>query len=56
MKILQTVVVKQILTENSRNELLEKYRSKKRQLEKETDQLRFELRKFEKSKSSSPKM
>ncbi|AIE59630.1 YlqD family protein [Bacillus methanolicus] len=54
MKILQTVVVKQILTENSRNELLEKYRSKKRQLEKETDQLRFELRKFEKSKKFQP--
>ncbi|UQD51686.1 hypothetical protein C0971_06285 [Bacillus methanolicus] len=54
MKILQTVVVKQILTENSRNVLLEKYRSKKRQLEKETDQLRFELRKFEKSKKFQP--
>ncbi|MDE3838494.1 hypothetical protein C0966_03710 [Bacillus methanolicus] len=54
MKILQTVVVKQVLTEKSRNELLEKYRSKKLQLQKETDQLRFELRKFEKSKKFHP--
>ncbi|QED47519.1 YlqD family protein [Cytobacillus dafuensis] len=50
MKILQSVVVKQVLTENSKSELLDKYRSNKQQLQKECDQLRFELKKLEKTK------
>lgn len=54
MKILQTVVVKQILTEKSKKELFEKYRFTKLQLQKETDQLRFEMRKFEKAKKFQP--
>lgn len=54
MKLLQTVVVKQILTENSKQELFEKYQSKKLQLQKECDQLRFELKKLEKTKKFQP--
>lgn len=50
MKLLQTVVVKQILTEKSKTELFEKYQSKKLQLQKECDQLRFEMKKLEKTK------
>ncbi|MBS4189206.1 YlqD family protein [Bacillus sp. FJAT-49705] len=50
MKILQSVVVKQVLTENSKSELLDKYRSNKQQLQKECDQLRFEMKKLEKTK------
>lgn len=50
MKILQTVVVKQVLTEKSKQLLLENYVAKKQQLEKECDQLRFEMKKLEKTK------
>jgi hypothetical protein len=54
MKILQTVVVKQILTEISKKMLLDRYESKKLQLQKESEQLQFELRKQEKSKRFQP--
>lgn len=54
MKLLQTVVVKQILTEKSKTELFEKYHSKKLQLQKECDQLRFEMKKLEKTKKFQP--
>jgi hypothetical protein len=50
MKILQTVVVKQILTESSKQKLLEQYFSKKMQYIKECDQLQFELKRLEKTK------
>lgn len=50
MKILQTVVVKQILTENSKEKLLNKYIERKLQLGKESDQLHFELKRLEKTK------
>jgi hypothetical protein len=50
MKILQTVVVKQILTETSKNKLHEKYAARKVQLQKECDQLHFELKRLEKTK------
>ncbi|MEH7388763.1 YlqD family protein [Bacillus sp. JJ1503] len=50
MKIIQSVVVKQVLTENSKSELLNKYHSNKLQFQKECDQLRFEMKKQEKSK------
>jgi hypothetical protein len=50
MKILQTVVVKQILTENSKQKLLEQYFSNKMQYLKECDQLQFELKRLEKTK------
>lgn len=50
MKILQTVVVKQVLTEVSKQKLLEKYMAQKLQLQKECDQLHFELKRLEKTK------
>jgi hypothetical protein len=50
MNILQTVVVKQVLTETSKQELLRKFELEKSQLQKESEQLRFEMRKLEKSK------
>ncbi len=50
MKILQTVVVKQILTEKSKQELHDNYSARKLQLQKECDQLHFELKRLEKTK------
>lgn len=54
MKILQSVVVKQVLTEKSKLALFEGYKDKKQQLDKECDQLQFELKKLEKSKKFQP--
>lgn len=57
MKILQNVSVKQILTENSKRDLEEKYNKDKFQLQKESEQLRFEFKKLERSKKfSSPNL
>lgn len=50
MRILQTVVVKQILTEKSKEKLLSQYFSRKMQYLKECDQLQFELKRLEKTK------
>ena len=50
MKLLQSVVVKQVLTEKSKGKLQEKYHTNINQLQKECDQLRFEMKKLEKSK------
>jgi hypothetical protein len=50
VKILQTVVVKQILTEKSKQKLLYQYMERKLQLQKESDQLLFELKRLEKTK------
>ncbi|WP_053366177.1 YlqD family protein [Bacillus sp. FJAT-27245] len=49
MKILRNVAVKQVLTENSRQKLLDAYGQKKAQLEKECGQLKFEQKKLEKA-------
>ncbi|MFB6466615.1 YlqD family protein [Cytobacillus sp. Hz8] len=49
MKILQSVVIKQVLTEKSKEELLSKIESDKNQYQKECDQLRFEIKKLEKT-------
>jgi hypothetical protein len=54
LKLLQTVVVKQVLTEKSVEKLFDKYHSKKLQLQKECDQLRFELKRLEKTKKYQP--
>ncbi|MFE8699051.1 YlqD family protein [Cytobacillus sp. FJAT-54145] len=54
MNILQNVVVKQVLTEKSKEELLEKYALNRIQLNKECDQLGFELKKLEKTKKFQP--
>ncbi|MBS4177146.1 YlqD family protein [Lederbergia citrea] len=53
MKILQTVTVKQILTESSKKSLLNKYNHNKLQLKKECDQLLFELKKLERTRKYS---
>ncbi len=54
MQLLQTVVVKQILTEHSKAELMQNYESRKHNLLKECDQLRFEARKLAKNKKYNP--
>jgi len=53
MQIIQTVVVKQILTENSKQQLFDQYQGRKRQLQKECDQLQFEFKRIEKTKVHS---
>lgn len=50
MQLIQTVIVKQILTEQSKNKLLNKYFAGKLQMQKEYEQLQFELKKLEKAK------
>lgn len=54
MQLIQTVVVKQILTETSKQKLLEKYFARKLQMQKEYEQLQFELKKLEKTKKFQP--
>ncbi len=54
MKILQNVMVNQVLTESSKNKLLDQYKSKRLQLQKESEQLRFELKKLEKTRNMHP--
>jgi hypothetical protein len=49
MQIIQTVIVKQILTEKSKASLIESFQQKQQQFIKEIEQLRFEMKKFEKS-------
>lgn len=56
MKVLQTVVVKQVLTEASKERLLNKYSTKKLQLQKESEQLKFEWKKQEKLKKLPPEI
>ncbi|MCA1030047.1 YlqD family protein [Bacillus timonensis] len=57
MKILQNIIVKQILTENSKGSLISSLTEKKNLLQNECDQLLFELKKNEKSKKfQSPKL
>ncbi len=53
MKIIQTVTVKQVLTEKSKEELSVKYIKSKQQLQKECDQLLFEMKKLERTKKFS---
>lgn len=50
MQLIQTVIVKQILTEQSKQKLLDKYFAGKLQMQKEYEQLQFELKKLEKAK------
>jgi hypothetical protein len=54
MKIIQTVEVKQILTEESKAKLLRKFEARKQSLQQECEQLRFELKRLEKAKKHSP--
>ncbi|MGF6951153.1 nucleoid-associated protein YejK [Neobacillus sp. B4I6] len=54
MQIIQTVVVKQILTENSKKKLADHYEAQKLQYQREISQLQFELKRLEKNKGYSP--
>jgi YlqD protein len=54
LQIIQTVVVKQILTEDSKKKLFNQYEAKKIQLQRENSQLQFELKRMEKNKNFSP--
>ncbi len=54
MRILQTISVKQVLTDTSKNQLLEKFKKQQNRLQKEIDQLKFEMKKLEKTKKSQP--
>jgi hypothetical protein len=54
MEILQTVVIKQILTEKSKEDLMEHFRDQKIQLQRECEQLRFEQKKMETTKRRLP--
>ncbi|MED1202098.1 YlqD family protein [Heyndrickxia acidicola] len=57
MKILQSVAVKQILTEKSKGKLLASYENNRLSLQKECEQLRFECKKMEHTKKfSSPSL
>lgn len=50
---MRTTVVKQVLTETLKQSLLSSYQDKKSQLEKEYEQLRFELKKTERQQKGS---
>ncbi|MCU9612127.1 YlqD family protein [Caldibacillus lycopersici] len=50
MRLITNITVKQILTENSKEELSNSFTKRKLQLQKEMDQLRFEVKRLEKTK------
>ncbi|AGE21662.1 YlqD family protein [Geobacillus sp. G4] len=54
MKLIQTVEVRQIVTERSKQELAAAFLARKQQLERECDQLRFEQKRMEKSGNYPP--
>ncbi|MBA2874016.1 YlqD family protein [Thermaerobacillus caldiproteolyticus] len=56
MKIIQTVEVKQIVTEKSKQVLQETFMARKQQLQRECDQLRFEQKRLEKTSKHSPNL
>lgn len=47
MQIIKKVTVKQILTETSKQKMRDKFKSQIQQLRKECEQLRFEVRRYE---------
>ncbi|MED5074487.1 YlqD family protein [Anoxybacillus geothermalis] len=49
MKLIQTVEVRQVVTERSKQELAAAFAARKQQLERECGQLRFEQKRMEKS-------
>jgi len=54
MKVLQTVVVKQVLTTASKSKLADTFLQRKNGLQKECEQLRFELKKAERNIKKHP--
>ncbi|SFA38423.1 YlqD protein [Anoxybacillus pushchinoensis] len=55
MKIIQKVEVRQRLTENSKQQLIQQFMQQKQQLEQQCAQLIFEQKRMEKHTSFSPK-
>ncbi|MCQ5363771.1 YlqD family protein [Anoxybacillus salavatliensis] len=55
MKIIQTVEVRQRLTEKSKQQLIQQLTAQKRQLEQQCEQLIFEQKRMEKQTSFPPK-
>ena len=53
MQLIQNVVVKQVLTEKSKERLFEKFQGRILQLKKESDQLLFEFKRLERTKNFS---
>jgi hypothetical protein len=53
MRLLQKVIVKQVLTEKSKEDLAIRFEQQKEQLQKEIEQLRFQMKKIEKTKKWS---
>lgn len=51
MKLLQSVSIFRVLTEQSKQDLLDKYYNNKQQLQKECEQLKFQMKKLEKTKN-----
>ncbi|MGZ0085223.1 YlqD family protein [Geobacillus sp. C56-T2] len=54
MKLIQTVEVRQVVTERSKQTLAASFLQRKQQLERECDQLRFEQKRVEKSGKHPP--
>lgn len=52
MKIIRNIVIKQILTESSKQELFTRFEQQIEQLNKEIAQLQFEKKKYEKTKKT----
>ena len=55
MKIIQTVEVRQRLTEKSKQQLMQQFTAQKQQLEQQCEQLIFEQKRMERQTSFSPK-
>jgi hypothetical protein len=53
LQLIQTVIVKQILTEKSKQKLLDKYNSQKLQIQKECGHFQFEMKRVEKANKFS---
>jgi len=54
MRILQTVNVNQVLTMTSKAQLIDQYNGQSAQLQKEIDQLKFEMKRLAKTKKVQP--
>ncbi|MCM3003797.1 YlqD family protein [Priestia koreensis] len=52
MEIIQKVMVKQILTDNSKKKLLDRFNERKSFLQQELEQLSFQLKRLEKTKKT----
>lgn len=53
LQLITSITVNQILTENSKKALFQSFTERKQQLQREIEQLKFELKRLEKSKKYS---